>query len=199
MAESYGGRDEPVDTLVANLVAVNVVPVFDPLRVKEMPTEGTYQARLEVYEPCYSVSERVCLQGAPYEARLHIELQRAPTRRACSEVWGSMMLDAWKASCQVCMSRQRSSVKCRVGSASTRNGCDCHGSLTLIAPHPQGYEEAGTDLAQALTQKDKIARTKAAMSPEIARALARLSSGLYVVTAAHSNARGAMVRSHCCS
>ena len=36
------------------------------------------------------------------------------------------------------------------------------------------------------------------MSPEIARALARLSSGLYVVTAAHSNARGAMVCSHCC-
>lgn len=58
----------------------------------------------------------------------------------------------------------------------------------------QGYEEAGTDLAQALTQKDKIARTKAAMSPEIAKALARLSSGLYVVTAAHTNARGAMVR-----
>ena len=45
MAESYGGRDEPVDTLVNNLVAVNVVPVFDALRVKEMPTEGTYQAR----------------------------------------------------------------------------------------------------------------------------------------------------------
>lgn len=58
----------------------------------------------------------------------------------------------------------------------------------------QGYEEAGTDLAQALTQKDKIARTKAAMSPEIAKALARLSSGLYVVTAAHTKARGAMVR-----
>ena len=45
VAESYGGRDEPVDTLVNNLVAVNVVPVFDALRVKEMPTEGTYQAR----------------------------------------------------------------------------------------------------------------------------------------------------------
>ena len=69
----------------------------------------------------------------------------------------------------------------------------------------QGYEEAGTDLAQALTQKDKIARTKAAMSPEIAKALARLSSGLYVVTAAHTNARGAMARpcagvpSACCA
>ena len=32
-----------------NLVAVNVVPVFDPLRVKELPTEGTYQARLEAH------------------------------------------------------------------------------------------------------------------------------------------------------
>ncbi len=63
VAESYGGRDEPVDTLVANLVAVNVVPVFDPLRVKELPTEGTYQARLEAHVPCDSVSKRVCLQG----------------------------------------------------------------------------------------------------------------------------------------
>jgi len=45
VAESYGGRDEPVDTLVNNLVAVNVVPVFDALRVKATPTEGTYQAR----------------------------------------------------------------------------------------------------------------------------------------------------------
>ncbi len=58
----------------------------------------------------------------------------------------------------------------------------------------QGYEEAGTDLAQALTQKDKMARAKAAMKPDVARALARLSSGLYVVTAAHTNARGAMAR-----
>ena len=108
-----------------------------------------------------------------------------------------MMLDAWKASCQVCMARQCSSTKCRVGSASTRNGWDSRGFADR-APHLQGYEEAGTDLAQALTQKDKIARTKAAMSPEIARALARLSSGLYVVTAAHSNARGAMVWSQRC-
>ena len=53
MAESYGGRDEPVDTLVNNLVAVNVVPVFDALRVKEMPTEGTYQARSDL--PPYTI------------------------------------------------------------------------------------------------------------------------------------------------
>ena len=58
----------------------------------------------------------------------------------------------------------------------------------------QGYEEAGTDLAQALTQKEAMARAKAAMKPDVARALARLSSGLYVVTAAHTNARGAMAR-----
>lgn len=49
VAESYGGRDEPVDTLVNNLVAVNVVPVFDALRVKELPTEGTYQARTSAH------------------------------------------------------------------------------------------------------------------------------------------------------
>ncbi len=45
IAESYGGRDEPVDTLVASLVNVNVVPLLDPLRVKAPPTESTYQAR----------------------------------------------------------------------------------------------------------------------------------------------------------
>ena len=54
VAESYGGRDEPVDTLVNNLVAVNVVPVFDALRVKEMPTEGTYQAR-SCLPPCVTL------------------------------------------------------------------------------------------------------------------------------------------------
>jgi hypothetical protein len=51
VAESYGGRDEPVDTLVNNLVAVNVVPVFDALRVKATPTEGTYQARPRLHAP----------------------------------------------------------------------------------------------------------------------------------------------------
>jgi len=59
----------------------------------------------------------------------------------------------------------------------------------------QQFEEAGTDLAQALTQKDNIARKKGAMGPTVAKALARISSGLYVVTAAHNNARSAMVAS----
>lgn len=43
IAESYGGRDEPVDTLVGSLVDINVTPVFDPLRVKAVPTEDIYQ------------------------------------------------------------------------------------------------------------------------------------------------------------
>ena len=43
IAESYGGRDEPVDTLVQNLVGIDVVPLIDPLRVKAVPTEATYQ------------------------------------------------------------------------------------------------------------------------------------------------------------
>lgn len=60
----------------------------------------------------------------------------------------------------------------------------------------QEYEQTGTRLAQALTQKDSIARKKAAMSNDVAKALARLSSGLYVVTAAHrGGARGAMIAS----
>lgn len=51
----------------------------------------------------------------------------------------------------------------------------------------QGYEEAGTDLAQVLSKKETISTQKAAMSPDIAKALAKLANGLYVVTAAHSD------------
>lgn len=108
VAESYGGRDEPVDTLVAQLVDAGMqLPPPPPLRVRAEPTEQVYQQ----------------------------------------------------------------------------------------------YEEAGTDLAQQLTQKAAIARVKAAMSPEVAKALARVSGGLYIVTAAHAGsegkaaARGAMVAS----
>ena len=43
IAESYGGRDEPVDALVGNFVDVGLAPAFDPLRVKGTPTEQTYQ------------------------------------------------------------------------------------------------------------------------------------------------------------
>lgn len=43
IAESYGGRDEPVDTLVAGLVGVGVDIFEEPLRVKDIPTEQTYQ------------------------------------------------------------------------------------------------------------------------------------------------------------
>ena len=59
----------------------------------------------------------------------------------------------------------------------------------------QGFEEAGTDMAQLLTAKDVMAKKKAAMSAGVAKALARLSSGLYVVTAANNSARGAMIAS----
>jgi hypothetical protein len=54
---------------------------------------------------------------------------------------------------------------------------------------------SGTDLAQALTTKEAIARKKSAMPPDVSKALARLSSGLYLVTAAHDGARSAMVAS----
>lgn len=58
----------------------------------------------------------------------------------------------------------------------------------------QAYEEAGTDLAQALGKKEAIAKQKN-MDPNVAKALGKLSSGLYVVTAAHTNAKGAMIAS----
>lgn len=42
VAESYGGRDEPLDTLTAGLLAAGVEPLMD-LRVREDPTEAVYQ------------------------------------------------------------------------------------------------------------------------------------------------------------
>lgn len=44
MAESYGGRDEPLDTLVSGFVAAGVDPLLD-LRVKGEPCEAVYQVR----------------------------------------------------------------------------------------------------------------------------------------------------------
>jgi flavin reductase (DIM6/NTAB) family NADH-FMN oxidoreductase RutF len=58
----------------------------------------------------------------------------------------------------------------------------------------QEYEEAGTDLAQALNKKESVKKQRG-MNPDIAKALGKLSSGLYVVTAAHTNAKGAMIAS----
>ena len=43
IVESYGGRDEPVDTLTNNFVGVGVEPALDPVRVREEPNEATYQ------------------------------------------------------------------------------------------------------------------------------------------------------------
>ncbi|MEW5306825.1 MAG: hypothetical protein WDW36_009263 [Sanguina aurantia] len=101
VAESYGGRDEPVDTLIAGLLDVKAEVAGDALRVRDTPHQAVYQM----------------------------------------------------------------------------------------------FEEAGTDLAQVLTQKEVIAKKKAAMAPEVSKALARLSSGLYVVTAAQNDVRSAMVAS----
>lgn len=44
MAESYGGRDEPLDSLVSGLVAAGLEPLMD-LRVKDEPSEALYQVR----------------------------------------------------------------------------------------------------------------------------------------------------------
>ena len=50
-------------------------------------------------------------------------------------------------------------------------------------------------MAQLLTKKESAAKARS-MSPEVAKALARLSSGLYVVTAGtEGTAKGAMVAS----
>ena len=101
VAESYGGQDEPVDTLGDMFVKVSVEMALPPLRVRATPTAATYQE----------------------------------------------------------------------------------------------FEETGTDFGQVLNKKATIARQKAAMSNDVAKALARVSGGLYVVTAAQGGAKSAMVAS----
>jgi flavorubredoxin/flavin reductase (DIM6/NTAB) family NADH-FMN oxidoreductase RutF len=59
----------------------------------------------------------------------------------------------------------------------------------------QEYEEAGTDLGQLLTQKEKLKEMKSGMSADVARALGRVSGGLYIVTAVQGTAKSAMVAS----
>lgn len=43
VAESYGGDDEPVDTLISEMVAVNVPLAGEALRLKAEPDQGAYQ------------------------------------------------------------------------------------------------------------------------------------------------------------
>ena len=101
IGESYGGADEPVDTLAVKFADLGLAEVVPALRVKEDPTEATYQL----------------------------------------------------------------------------------------------FEESGTDLGQVLTKKEALKAMKSAMSPDVARALGRVSGGLYVVTAAQGTAKSAMVAS----
>ena len=64
IAESFGGRDEPVDTLVGNFVDVGLDPVFAPLRVKAIPTESTYQAFEEAgTDLAQLLTAKVCTAG----------------------------------------------------------------------------------------------------------------------------------------
>ncbi|NEP16059.1 MAG: MBL fold metallo-hydrolase [Leptolyngbya sp. SIO4C1] len=41
--ESYGGDDEPIDTLQTKLQDLELKPAFDPIRIKDTPSEATYQ------------------------------------------------------------------------------------------------------------------------------------------------------------
>eukprot|EP00475_Leptophrys_vorax_P024740 TRINITY_DN34220_c0_g1_i1.p1 TRINITY_DN34220_c0_g1~~TRINITY_DN34220_c0_g1_i1.p1 ORF type:complete len:693 (-),score=42.91 TRINITY_DN34220_c0_g1_i1:347-2314(-) len=101
LAESYGGDDEPVDTLLRKFMDNGVKTPLPSLRVKDAPTEATYQA----------------------------------------------------------------------------------------------FEEAGTDVGQTLTQKAAREETRRSMPLNVAKAIARVSGGLYVVTAAKGASRSAMIAS----
>ena len=59
----------------------------------------------------------------------------------------------------------------------------------------QQYEEAGTDLGQIFSQKKVIESIKTNMPMNVAKAIARVSGGIYVVTAKKGDSRGAMIAS----
>jgi flavorubredoxin len=98
--ESYGGDDEPIDTLSTKFQDLELTQIFDPIRIKSFPTEATYQ---------------YC-------------------------------------------------------------------------------EEAGTDLGQTLAQKGKIKKLKA-LDADLEKALGRISSGLYIITAKKGELTSAMLAS----
>ena len=98
--ESYGGDDEPIDTLSTKFQDLELSKVFDPIRIKTFPTEATYQ---------------YC-------------------------------------------------------------------------------EEAGTDLGQTLAQKGKLKKLKA-LDADLEKALGRISSGLYIITAKKGELTSAMLAS----
>ena len=61
IAESYGGKDEPVDTLITSCVDAGADTSLQPLRVKSTPTENTYQASLLPAQHCAAL---VCGQAS---------------------------------------------------------------------------------------------------------------------------------------
>lgn len=101
VAESYGGKDEPVDTLCTSLLAAGAQMAAPALRCRDVPTESTYQT----------------------------------------------------------------------------------------------YEETGTDLGQSITAAETLRAQKSGMSAQLAKALGRISGGLYLLTAVRGNARSAMIAS----
>ncbi|KAJ7549448.1 hypothetical protein O6H91_07G053400 [Diphasiastrum complanatum] len=101
IAESYGGDDEPVDTMLQKFLELGICSPIPPLRVRAPPTEEVYQE----------------------------------------------------------------------------------------------YEEAGTDLGQLLSQKKVIDAKKANMPLDVCKAIARVSGGIYVVTAKKGSSKGAMIAS----
>ncbi|MGJ3246921.1 MAG: diflavin flavoprotein [Elainellaceae cyanobacterium] len=100
MFESYGGDDDPIDPLVSRFRDLGLKEIVSAIRVKETPSETTYQ---------------IC-------------------------------------------------------------------------------EESGTDLGQWLTQRDRTKKIKA-IDADLEKALGRISSGLYIITAQKGDLNGAMVAS----
>ena len=100
MYESYGGDDEPIDRLLTKFIDLGLTQAFPPIRVKDTPTEMTYQ---------------LC-------------------------------------------------------------------------------EESGTDLGQLVTQKSNIKQRKS-VGNDLSKAIGRLSTGLYIITAQKGENKGAMLAS----
>jgi hypothetical protein len=165
VAESYGGRDEPVDQLVASLVDVGCEVVLAPLRVKDLPSQALYQQ----FEEAGTDLAQALVQKE-VRRRGRGQLPRTSCRGRCP------------GQCARCAPAHAAALAAHRARPQQRPPAP-------TTPPPPHRPTSPPHPPQVLAHR------KEAMPAAVAKSLARLSSGLYVVSAAHNNARSAMVAS----
>ena len=228
VAESFGGRDEPVDTLIADLVdagadcavrfgvfggfevfilggvgswgGVEVFGGFGPLPAQSLTrataTLPPAQTQPQHAPPPNPRRARCGCARRPRPAPTSCTRRRAPTwRRRGRRCWRRWALLALLAAAAAAVAAAACSFCCL--SSPLPHASATPKILNPFPPPPKlpKPQQHQRQQPQALTAKETIAKKKAAMPADIARGLARVSSGLYIVAAAQGEARSAMVAS----